>query len=259
MTLARTALRLAAVQIIKGIKDARPTVAEGRVYDSRLSPEQPETFAEDARPTVIVFSDGDEGDALSDQNGGPPFRRMVDLVFDIGMVCRERADDDEGGYLIGYPDTDARLEASIDVLQAQIVRQIAYSAEPLAIWFQSHVRIWKQESHRQVEDAASVKLARRVLTLTCELGDDEFVPNVDATGWDRLPDPLRTVAALMPEGSAGADACAAIAAQLGALGSGAATFTGVDMTVDAGDQRGVADDQVIASAETDQEIPEEED
>ena len=259
MTLARTALRLAAVQIVKGTAASRPTIAGKNVFDSRLSPEQPEDFSQDASAIVIVFSDGDEGDALSDQNGGPAFRRQIDLVFDIGMVCRENDPEEAGAYIIGYPDTDARLEASIDVLQAQIIRQIAYSTNPLAIWFQNHVRIWKQESHRQVEDAASVKLARRVLTLTCELGDDEFEPNSGATGWDRIPEPLRTVASLMPEGSAGADTCAAIANQLGALASSGVAFGGVDMTVDAGDPLGVADDQVAAKINTDQEIPEEED
>lgn len=263
MTLARTALRLAAVQIVKGTAASRPTIAGKSVFDSRMSPEQPEDFTQDASAVVIVFSDGDEGDALSDQNGGPPFRRVIDLVFDIGMVCRENDPDEAGAYIIGYPDTDARLEASIDVLQAQIIRQIANSTDPLALWFQNHVRIWKQESHRQVEDGVAVKLARRVLTLTCELADDEHENlgpgDAEPSGLARLPEPLRTVAGLMPAGSSGGDACAAIAAQLGLLPADGTYFGGVDMTVDAGDPRGVADDQVKAKANTDQEIPEEED
>lgn len=255
MTMARTALRLAAVQAITGAADARPTIADGRVYDSRISPEQPDTFGEDARPTVIVLTDGDEGDALSDQNGGPPFHRRIDLVFDLGMVCQEKADDDADGYLVGYPDTDARLEASLDILQTQIVRYLTASDAPLAIWFQRFVRIWKQESHRQAEDNTSVKLARRLLTLTCELNDDAYeivMPSeTPPTGLDVLPDPLLTVCQLMPVGSAGAQSCAAIAAALGNTPFTPDAFRGVDITADAVGDR--ADEhQVVASAETGQ-------
>lgn len=257
MTIARTALRLAASQVVKGAALTRPTIAEGRVYDSRISPEQPDVFGEDARPTVIVLTDGDEGDALSDQNGGPPFHRQVELVFDIGMVLQEKADDDAEGYLIGWPDTDTRLEASLDVLQTQIIRRLSASDDPLAIWFQRFVRIWKQESHRQVEDNTSVKLARRLLTLTCELNDDAYetlAPDAEPpTGLDVLPEPLRTVALLMPEGSAGADTCAAIAAALGATPFSSDAFDGVDITADAGPAGAPVegdDRQVIASADT---------
>lgn len=259
MTLARTALRLAAAQAVKGVADARPTIAEGRVYDSRISPEQPDVFGDDARATVIVLTDGDEGDALSEQNGGPPFHRQIDLIFDIGMVLQEKAEGDVDGYMIGYPDTDARLEASLDVLQTQIVRQLAASDAPLAMWFQRFVRIWKQESHRQADDTAGVKLARRLVTLTCELNDDIYeiqVPGEDEpTGLNALPEPLRTVALLMPVGSAGANTCAAIAAALGLTPFTPDAFTGVDITADAGDPQGTADDQVIASADTDQVAP----
>lgn len=253
MTIARTALRLAVVQAIAGTAAARPTIAENRVYDSRIAPEHPDDFGEDAKPVVIVLTDGDEGDALSDQNGGPPFRRGVALVLDLGMVCQEKAAADPDGYLIGYPDTDARLEASLDVLQTQIVRHLSASDAPLPLWFQRFVRIWKQESHRQVEDQAAVKLARRLLTLTCELNDDVYdvaMPGAaPATGLDVLPEPLRSVALLMPAGSAGADTCAAIAAALGGTPFTAGTFTGVDLTVDAGDPpTKTADHEVIASA-----------
>lgn len=259
MTLARTALRLAVVQAIKGVTGSRPTIADGRVYDSRISPEDPEDFSEDARALVVVLTDGDEGDALSEQNGGPPFHRQIELVFDIGMVCREKADNDADGYLIGYPDTDARLEASLDMLQTQIVRYLTASRDPLALFFQNFVRAWKQESHRQVEDAASVKLARRLWTLTCEVNDDIYETPVPGaappTGLNILPEPLRTVAALMPAGSAGADTSAAIAAALGVTPFASDAFKGVDITVDAGDPTAnpiVADDQVKASADTGQ-------
>lgn len=254
MSFARTALRLLVVQAISGSAGSRPTIAEGRVYDSRLSPEQPEVFGEDARPTVIVFTDADTGDALSDQNGGPPFKRNIDLVFDLGMVLREKAEGDADGYLIGWPDTDARLEASLDVLQAQILRHLDQSSDPLAVLFQRFIRVWSQSSFRQVEDETGMKLARRIWTLTCQVPDDDFSDVADgATGLDRLPDPLRTIAQLMPTGSSGADTCAAIAAAFPPLETPVA-FEGLDLTIDAGSpaDKGATDHHVVAKAETEQ-------
>ena len=251
MSFARTALRLLVVQAISGSAGTRPTVAEGRIYDSRLSPEQPDVFGDDARPTVIVFTDNDTGDALSDQNGGPPFKRNIDLVFDLGMVAREKAEGDADGYLIGWPDTDARLEASLDVLQAQIMRHLAKSDDPLAVLFQRFIRVWSQSSFRQVEDETGMKLARRMWTLTCEVPDDDFDDIADgATGLDRLPDPLRTVAKLMPQGSSGADTCAAIAAAFPPLDAPVA-FRGLDITIDAGSpaDESASDHHIVASAD----------
>jgi hypothetical protein len=90
MSLVRTALRLCAVAALQDV-----TIAQGRVYDSRIGDIQPETFLEDAKPTVIVLTDGDAGEQLSHQNGGPPFDRMVDLVFELGMVQTQKADGDQ--------------------------------------------------------------------------------------------------------------------------------------------------------------------
>lgn len=237
MTLARTALRLVVSAALKGTADARPTIAEGRVYDSRVSDLAPETVLADALPTVLLQTDEDEGEALSDQNGGPPFHRLIDLVIELGMVqaIQEGAD-----YVVGYPDTDRRLEASLDLLEFQVMRRLGgEDPDPLSILFRKLVRIRKRSGHRQVTDEAGVKLACRMLTLTCELNDDrvqiyrtpaEGSP-APPTGLDLLPDPLRMVAKAMPAGSSELDTCTAIAAALNpplALPA----FTGIDATYD---------------------------
>lgn len=255
MTFARTALRLAVVQAVAGTEGERPTIAAGRVYDSRMAPENPEEFLEDAKPLVIVMTDGDDGDALSDQNGGPPFARMIDLVLDLGMVAGEKAEGDEGGYLVGYPDTDARLEASLDLLQAQIARHLFKSTAPLALFIQNHVRVWSQESHRQTEDGAAVKLARRLWTLKCQIKDDDDEIRDPEGLFDLLPEPLRSVAMLMPEGSAGYDTCAALAQAFGALDEDSVPFEGMNFTLDPAKSGAFdADDdrQVHGSADTGQ-------
>lgn len=223
MTLARTALRLCAAGALKGAVNDRPTIAQGRVYDSRNDPFQPEDFADDAKPIVVIVTDGDDGDALSSQNGGPPFHRNIELVLELAMVARAPVTDDDGnptgGYVIGVPDTDARLEASLDLLEFQVIRRLSADPAPLPALFRKLARIWKRECHRQIDDTAGVKIASRVLVLTCEVSDDRisiFNNPGDPlpTGLDALPEPLRTVAQALPAGSAGADTCAALAAAI---------------------------------------------
>jgi hypothetical protein len=231
MTLARTALRLAAINALQGADaTSGPTVARNRVYDSRITDFNPESFPDDAKPTIIVLTDSDEGDQLSRQNGGPPFRRNIELVFEIGIVQKVK---DGADFDLVYPDTDPRLEAALDTLEFQIARRLGYDPDPAAVLFRNFVRPIKHECHRQVTDDAGVKIACRLLTWTCDVTDDQIKVFNSAdtvpTGLDALPDPLKSVAAALPTGSSGADICAAIAAALSALSTG--PLEGFDMTI----------------------------
>ena len=234
MTLARTALRLAAAQTLKGVTGSRPTIAEGRVYDSRIADIEPETFSDDAKPIIIVLTDGEEGEALSKQNGGPPFRRMVDLVLEIAMVQRLPDEDQEGSFVVGYPDTDARHEASLDFLEYQIMRALNESAVPMAIVFRKIARIIKEDSHRQVMDDSGVKVACRIVTLVCDTVDDAvpvFQIGSAPTGVAILPLSLQWVAEAMPAGTAGADVIAGLIADMTPIEF--APLTGISFKVDA--------------------------
>lgn len=215
MTLARTALRLCAAATLKGETIARPTIAGERVYDSRVSDFAPESSLGDAKPSVIVMTDGDEGDALSKQNGGPPFIRMIDLIIEMGMVQTVK---DGPDYIVGYPDTDARHEASLDLLEFQIIRRLAYDPAPMSVLFRKFTRIRKHDCHRQVMDDSGVKIAARILTLTCEVNDDQVqiynTAGDQPTGLAILPEPLRSVAQALPAGSPGLDICTVMAATL---------------------------------------------
>lgn len=232
MTLVRTALRLCTIGALTGVADARPTLAEERVYDSRIGDVSPQTFADDAKPVIIVLTDNDQGDQLSQQNGGPPFHRMIDLVLELCMV---QALKDGSDYVIGYPDTDARLEASLDLLEFQIMQRLSYDQAPLSIQFRKIARLVKYENHRQVMDESGVKIAARILTLTCHCNDDQVdlfnIADGMPSGNDLLPPSLQAVCALMPNGSAGAQACAAIASALTAITI--VPFKGMDVEIDA--------------------------
>lgn len=234
MTLARTALRLAAVNALKGeIGSSTPTIAENRIYDSRIGDISPEVYAADAMPTVIVLTDEDEGDALSHQNGGPPFKRLVSLVFEFAMVQGMDVPVADGGtaFVPGYPATDAEHEASLDLLEFQIAQRLAYNPDPECVLFRSFTRIRKHDCHRQVLDEYGVKVAARVLTWQVEVSDDQVMvrrtTDPQPTGLDVLPEPLRSVAKALPDGVE-LDTCKAIAAALTPLT--AEPFEGLDVT-----------------------------
>lgn len=246
MTLARTALRLLTVEAVKAA-----TIAQARVYDSRVADMAPESFSEDARPCVIVYTDKDGGDAVSNQDGGPPFHREIELSFELGMVARIG---DGDAAEVGYPETDAQLEAGLDFLEFQVVRRLAQDPGDLPAAWRQLARAWKYEGHRQVLDESGVKVACRVLTLTCETpDDDEPVFNADdpdvplPTGLDVLPEPLRSVSALLPAGTAGRLICDQLAAALQPLT--APGLAGVDIQVDASTDDEGGSDVVDVTAE----------
>lgn len=231
MTLARTALRLCVSAALKGSAEARPTIAQGRFYDSRISDIAPETYGDDAKATGIILTDGDEGEALSQQNGGAPFHRLIELVIELGMVAAIQDGDD---YVVGYPDTDKRLEASLDLLEFQVIRRLSYDPDPLPVLFRTFVRIRKHDCHRQVLDDTGVKIACRILTLTCEVNDDQVIvyntANDLPSGFDLFPDPLKRVAKAMPAGSSELDICNALAGAIVRLE--APPLEGIDYTID---------------------------
>ncbi|WP_316176496.1 MULTISPECIES: hypothetical protein [unclassified Bradyrhizobium] len=210
MTLARTALRLATIAALQGADtNSGPTIARNRVYDSRIDDFSPETFQADALPTIIVLTDEDDGDALSRQNGGPPFRRMIKLVLEFAMVQGYDLPVEEGGtaFVPGYPATDAEHEASLDFLEFQIAQKLASGLDAASVLWRNLIRVWKRDCHRQVMDQSGVKIAARVLTLDCEISDDQLEINSTEhplpTGFDIFPEPMRSVAkSLVPSSSA---------------------------------------------------------
>jgi hypothetical protein len=242
MTLARTALRLATVNALQGLTATTgPTIAHNRVYDSRITDFSPETYSDDAQPSIIVLTDEDEGDALSQQNGGPPFRRLVSLVIEFAMVQGFDLDAGSGGteFVAGYPATDAEHEASLDLLEFQIARRLADELGPLSILWREIARPRKMDCHRQVLDESGVKIAARVLTWQCEIPDDDVeVYNADKddipTGLDILPPLLRQVAYTLSPGSTGRKVCEGLAAKLAPIT--ADNLDGVDIRIAVGEQ-----------------------
>lgn len=220
MTLARTALRLAAVGALEGVDGAHPTIAGKRVFDSRIGDIDFKRKT-DRLPLLIVMTDDDDGtptdmrDGVS-QRGGPPFWRNIDLTIEISMAAQAG---DGAEFEIGYPVTDAQLEIQLDFLEDQVLRLLSEGTSGPAVAFKSVAKILAYESHRAASDENGTRAAARLTKLKCRVKDDCRPPR-GATGLDALPDPLRTVAKALPEGSYAAGACAKLAEAFAALAEG---------------------------------------
>lgn len=248
MSLTRTALRLV---VIEALKDA--TIAGKRVFDSRMDDISPDAFIGDELPTAILLTDKDEGSALSAQNGGPPFAREIELSLELGMTQRVRSEAEDGAAaedMLIYPDTDARLEAALDMFEFQIMRHLQYADNDLCILFRRFWRITKYDCHRQVLGETGVKVACRLLTLHCYGSDDQItIYNTDdtlPTGYDVLPDPLKSACKLMPDGSGGKNICDIVSAAFVTMTL--PPLSGVDVQIVAGDDE--TSDAVNVTIET---------
>jgi len=200
MSLSRTALRLATLEALRPTASIAtdgpwPTLAGAAVFDSRVDPIDDMAPAE-RQPVVCVYTEHDEGSS-SQRAGGPPFRQIVDLVLELSVVVRVDDGADPATYDAGIPETDAELEASLDLLEAQIKFALLYGPAGA---------LWRKVTGRKVTDPRSVphrtseeavRLARRTVTWKCQVLDDcfEAAPPADPVGLDRLPQPLRGVLA----------------------------------------------------------------
>jgi hypothetical protein len=209
MSLARTALRLATMEALAPtvcLNGAAPwpTLAGKHVFDSRLDPLE-DLNPHESLPVVCVYTDHEE-DYAGQKKGGPPFRQVVDLVFEISVVARVPSDADPQVFELAYPETDAEMEASLDLLEAQIKFVLLYHPGG---------KIWQDVTGRKVTDPRSVphrsseegvRLARRTVTWKVEIPEDCFdpAPIVNPTGLDRLPQKLRGVIKALAATSYGA-------------------------------------------------------
>lgn len=226
MSLARTALRLAAINALCADPVIVATVTTARVFDSLIEEFEAETLV----PTIVVLTEADSGEAFDRQNGGPPFDQTCSLSLEIAM--RQTVQDDESTPGLAIPATNAELEASLDLIEEAAVNAITIADTPQAFLIRKAVtrRMVKRESTRFAADGTGVKYAVREVVLTVELkGDDVRNPLDVPTGpFANLPNPLRSVAAALPPDSYGAEICTRIAAVLAAPTS--LQFSGANMT-----------------------------
>ena len=182
MSLARTGLRLATILALsRNFTEPYPTLAEERVFDSRIDPLQGQK-GRDAVPTIIVYTDDDTGEELSSNNGGPPFRRYVNLVIEM-MIGTVTAHD--GGEIYELFPADAENEALLDVFEHQVRFALADFTNPWTelLLTDFMIRVLDWDSKRMMTEDGNLRWSARQVTARIEIRDDDL-PEVVAVAPD---------------------------------------------------------------------------
>lgn len=174
MSLARTALRVAAVMAIaNGFRAPWPTMAQGRVFDSRMDPHQI-VDQTDVIPIVEICTDDGRGASLSENNGGPPFENTVTLAIEMSLGMMGEVEDGTGRYL-GLPQSEPELEAMLDLLELQVQRALVDPSNPWTAEFQRVCRRMSDwSSTRYVERDSNVRMAARKVSAEVALQFEEL-------------------------------------------------------------------------------------
>ena len=214
MSFARIALRLTTMEALRpsavvAANGPFPTMAGTHVFDSRVAPIS-DVSPDERRPIAVVYTERDYYNP-GQRAGGPPFLHLIDLVVQTSLVVRDTG---AAEYTVGVPATDAELDASLDLFEAQILFCLVYGPTG-ALWRKlTGRRILDIQSavHRDSEDGA--RLAERTMTIRVAVDEDEFdpAPAVDPAGLDRLPEPLRSIVAELAAGAYGAALAQGLAA-----------------------------------------------
>ncbi len=212
MSFSHTALRLAVVEALSpyaahqslasGGNPTWPTFAGAQVFDSQIAPVALANLNRKL-PVITVATDtakteprGTAQDVMTEGDG----KQTAALAFEIMVPVKVRHDQGETVELVGP--TDAFAKASLDMIASQILQRIsdARMTGPLR-----HVllTIERVESQPYSDPDTEVQLSALRLELTCQIAQQERWPPPSQTGLDRLPEPLRSVALGLPEGSYG--------------------------------------------------------
>ncbi len=204
------ALRLAAIEGLRPtlalLADGPwPTLAKKYVFDSRFDPLE-DLQEKEARPVIVVYTEDDDTHEAGQKRGGPPYLLCVSLVFECSVVVKAFADSDPQVFTVGFPETDAELEASLNLIAAQIYFTLFYA--PAGEIFRkvcgSRVPSISSVVHRSSDEGR--RLAHRTITWKVLVnGDDAYdpAPAQKLEGHSLLPEPLKTVAHMLPKGSYG--------------------------------------------------------
>lgn len=187
MSLNRTALRLATVLALSNNATSPfPTIAEGRVFDSRLDATQ---IVENGQrqPYVIVYTDDDAGDSLSTNNGGPPWGRSIDLVLHLavgahGVLINEETGEELPTLGFGTLETDSELEGTLDLLEFQTERALFGMGTWPELFQGAIIRAREKKSMRFGDPRdVSVKYSERMVIYRLDVKDDWITNEEQAT------------------------------------------------------------------------------
>ena len=202
MALERTALRIAAVEALApadqygAAQPVWPTLAGGHVYDSHMQPVDDLT-ADEKRPIVVVTTERDET-AAPQRHGGRPAERTVELRVEMSVVAALEVEGQT--YVVALPGNDPEVEAQLDLLEEQV--DFALRIGPSGALYRAigggRIISTTSDPDRAGEEAVRLSMRSLVLTVRLTAACFDAAPPTVASGFDRLPEPLRTVALALP-------------------------------------------------------------
>lgn len=176
MSLSRLMLRaLACVALQQQADDTvPPTMAEDRVFDSRLDPMIFKQFSK-PMPGITVYTDDDDGELINRGSGDGPYRRWIDLRVEIviGSFDTEIVDNQQQ-LVFDIPMTDAQMEAQLDLFEVQA--KWALLSLPNRAYTNAFrafvVRVESIKSHATRDENGNNRFASRRIHFKCEVNDD---------------------------------------------------------------------------------------
>lgn len=168
MSLVRFVLRQCAVAVLTG-----RTIAGARVFDSRVGPIAPDDFAADRTPILIVRTLKERRAPRSEQNGlAAGSDDTVELQIEAIVAAHEIVGET---VTLGLPESDAELEATLDVIEHEIDVELRDGADrpAFAAWYRLAKRIHEAESDVIVDTESGLRLGARILTYSIEVATDK--------------------------------------------------------------------------------------
>lgn len=186
MSITRTLLRVATVHALMD-----QTLAQDAVFDSIIDPLDARISSDGKRPVIVVYTDDHGGDLIG--KGDYLQGDQLDLVIEIVVAGRVevRLEDEDGEqphYHLSIPNTDAGLEFTLDLIEAQAVQALTAGSSAWAEeWRILAPKIHQSASRRGASSENGTRFAARHLTLTCDLliDPDRGAPLPDDSVWYR--------------------------------------------------------------------------
>ncbi|GHB34060.1 hypothetical protein GCM10007094_23870 [Pseudovibrio japonicus] len=182
MSLERIFLRLATVAALTNFyQDPYPTVAEGRVFDSKVVPND-DLFGslkdeiKEFKPVCVVYTDYDK-DLLNHHTVRPSDERIMTVTLELFCATLDQDEvDGEDAVSLVYPGTDSELEILLDVFEHQVFESLFLGTNSASEYVKFAVRALKNVvSRRGATFEGGQKLAARQVTL--EIATGRLTPN----------------------------------------------------------------------------------
>jgi hypothetical protein len=193
----RTALRLATrAALTAGGAGPFPTMAGNRIFDSRAEPIG-DIGEDEAMPTVVIYTDRDHHNRAG-PNGMPmqrTARRTLDFRVEISLTTKN-IDPLTEEQITGWPETDADLEAALDLFEWQIEVAL-FGNSPWARWWNDLFGVAEITSERIAlkNETGNVRLAAREIAYSLWM-KPECLPEAVRQG---DPVPAAALLGLYPE------------------------------------------------------------